>query len=139
MDTKTSNFERGTFSWWEKLLGPNGVGNQIISFVNKNLIPTIDTIMTRAFGKNYSYEKVGADLTPIIQGKILSGFEFKTVFYVEIIENFAGNTQDVDDDTEFFYDSLRKLRGIQVNEDSVKIDTQSGRITLTMKIPLQAV
>jgi hypothetical protein len=95
--------------------------------------------MTRAFGKNYSYEKVGADLTPIIQGKILSGFEFKTVFYVEIIENFAGNTQDVDDDTEFFYDSLRKLRGIQVNEDSVKIDTQNGRITFTMKIPLQAV
>ena len=132
-------FGKGTYSWWSKLLGPGGVGNQIIKFVDQSLIPTLDTIMVRAFGHQYQYKKLGADLTPILQGGILSGFEFKTIFIVDVLKGFDGNDQDVEDDTEFFYDSLRKLRGIQVKEDSVFLDTESGRITFKMMIPLQAV
>jgi len=134
------SFTKGTLSWWSKLLGE--VGPQIITFVNGTLIPDENALLLQAFGTEYNYKKIGADMTPIFKDesrKTLLGFEVKCVFDVDIIKNFDGDPDAIDQDEQFFIEGLRRIAGIQVDDNSAKMDVENGRVILSVKILLGAV
>lgn len=138
-DKNEQPFTKGTFSWWKSLLGPGGTGNKIIEFIEGNLIQKLDALMVQSFGSSYKYERVGADITPMVKGSVLSAFRFKAVFFAEVIKDFTGNPDYIKDDETFFLESLRRIPGVKVDEQSAKMDVQTGRMIFDVIIPLSSV
>ena len=138
MDTR---FSKGTFIWWKSLL--SDVGPKMITFIEQTVVPAIDSIMIRAFGSNYGYTSKGADIRPLFKEdgdqNILSGFTFKALFTCDMIRDFDGNQEYIDQDEAFFIASLRQIPGIQVDEDSAIMDVKNGQVVFSVKILFGAI
>jgi len=132
-------FAKGTFVWWKSLMGPGGTGNKIIEFIDKHLIQEMDALMVQAFGSSYKFKRVGADLIPLVKDNVLSAFRFKAVFFADVIKEFTGDPKYVTDDEKFFLESLRRLPGVHVDDESARMDVKTGRMIFNIIIPLDSV
>ena len=141
MNQTQTTFTKGTFTWWKSLL--SDVGPKIITFIEQGLIPALDNLCIKAFGSNYSYDRVGADLLPMFSESgdqsIFTGFSFKALFNVDIIKGFDGSADLIAQDEAFFIEGLRAIPGIQISDNSAVMDTKNGRMVFSINILLGSV
>lgn len=105
--------------------------------IMKTVDPLVYASLIELLGSNVAFSKKAGNLTPVIStDNNLTGFVVNFIYSVPDFVGYSGEPQAVQQDQVFIYNKLQAIPSVQWTQDSVKIDTKTGTVTIKFTIPV---